>query len=107
MARHNRPNGFFVVGEAHSFIALVDFLKRRPQNFSIKTRYVHTRDRLLLVDIDYRVTVQRWASIIVYRLLLPMDLVDTFRIHIGSWQLVVSGYDQQTMLDESAINLQW
>jgi len=75
MARHNRPNGFFVVGEAHGFIVLVDFLKRRSQNFSIKTRYVHARDRLLLADIDYRVTGsgEHRLSFIDYRLYTAAD----------------------------------
>lgn len=50
---------------------------------------------LTAVSIDYRL-----SSVAAK----PMELVDTFRIHIGSWQLVVSGYDQQTMPNESIYN---
>lgn len=35
-------------------LAALSVLQRRPQNFSIKSE--HVRDKLLLADIDYRVT---------------------------------------------------
>lgn len=77
--------GFFVVGEAHGSCRY----SSGAQNFSIKTRYVDVRDRLLLADIDYRATNsgEHRLSFIDYRLYrcrALMELIDTLRIHIDS-----------------------
>lgn len=86
MARYNRRNQFLCCRQSPRFLSI---LKRCPQNFSIKTRYVDVCDRLLLVDIDYRVTNggEHRLSFIdsrLYRCLALMELIDTLRIYIDS-----------------------